>query len=241
MHRRTILALTCGAALLAPACDGGTDKPPPPAAVEKTPAAETKVADAPRPATPPAPAQEVGPGQLDAEIVRAAASAQGVQKLKLEVEADGRVRYLSLYHNDASKLPEAVTRQVEAQFPGGKVLVYETEIVAEHGRLFEVEVETRDQQKCEFSAKADGSLVYQECHIDPKALPEPVRAAAERALPGAAIKEAEKKTYAGGRDEYEIEAEHGGRLHELYFRPDGEIFRHEIVITAEIEVAAPVP
>lgn len=239
MHHRTIWALTCGAALLASACDSGTDKPKPEPA--------GKVADAPRaekapPPAEPAPAalpREAGPGQLDAEIVRAAASVQGVQKLKVEVEPDGRVRYLSLYHNDAAALPEPVTRQVEAQFPGGKILQYESEFVAEHGRLFEVEVETKDQQKCEFSAKPDGAIVYHECHIDPKALPEAVRAAAEKALPGATIKEAEKKTYTGAGDEYELELELAGRGHELYFKPDGTLFRHELVIPAEIEIAVP--
>ena len=36
----------------------------------------------------------------------------------------------------------------------------------------------------------------------------------------------------------EIEFEAGGRLHELYFKADGSVIRHELVIPAVIEVPA---
>jgi len=200
----------------------------------------TKAAAPPAPAeAKPAPAPAAGPGHLDADLVRAAGSAQGVEKVKIEVEKDGSLRYLSVYHQDAAALPEPVRKQMETVYPGGKALRYETEFVVPHGRLHEIEVETADKQQCELSAKADGSIIYTECHIDAKALPEPVRAAFDKAHPGAAIKEVEKKTLTGAGDEYEIEFEAGGRLHELYFKPDGAMIRHELVIPAVIEVPAP--
>lgn len=226
-------ALLGAAAIVAAACDNSSDKPTKPEA-SRAPV-ETKAA---APTTPtPAPVAEAGPGRIDSESIRTAATAQGVEKVKIETDADGKVRYLSVYHKDAGALPEPVTRMLETQYPGGKILKYETEIV-DDGRRYEVEVETKDQQICEYSAKADGTLVYNECHIDPKALPEKIRAEVEKTFPGAAIKEAEKKTIVGGEEEYEVELESGGRTHELYFKADGTRFRHELVIPAVIEVPA---
>lgn len=236
MPDRRALIVSC--VLLGTACDSGAPKT---TRTEPAPAPP-----APAPAKPPEPApvdRPVGPlpGNLDPDLARAVATAKDVEKLKIEAEADGTFRYASVYHHDAGVLPEPVAKLVEAQFPGSKILRYELESVAGKGRLFEVEVETRDQQKCEFSAKADGTLVYTECEIDPKALPEPVRAALDKAYPGATIKEAEKKTVAGAGDEYEVEFDVGGRIHEFYFRADGTIFRHELAVPAIFEVSVPVP
>lgn len=236
MHHHGILALGVAGLLLA-ACGPGTaskaEPTPVPSKVAAPPPAE--VTPAPPPAPAPAP---VGPGQLDTELVRTAGTAQGVEKIKVELEKDGSVRYLSVYHQDPAAVPEAVRKQLDATYPGAKVLRYETEHVVPHGRLHEVEVETADKQQCELSARADGGVVYTECHIDAKALPEPVRAAFAKAHPGVAIKEVEKKTFTGAGDEYEIEFEAGGRLHELYFTPDGTVIRHELVVPAVIEVPA---
>jgi hypothetical protein len=227
-------ALLGAAALLAAGCDN----PDKPRAEASRPPAEAK-ATPPTPAPVPAPAAEpTGPGRIDSETLRAAATAQGVERVKLETEKDGSIRYLSVHHKDASALPAAVTRLLDTQYPGGKIVRYETEMVDKLGRLYEVEVETKDQQECEYSAKADGTLVYTECHIDPKALPEKIRTEVERDFPGAAIKEAEKKSVVGGDEEYEVEFESGGRLHELYFKADGTRFRHELVIPALVEVPA---
>lgn len=228
-------ALLGAAAIIAAACDNSSDKPTKP---EASRAPMEAKAPAPPPAEPKPAAEPPGPGRLDGEMLRVAATAQGVEKIKLEAESDGKVRYLSVHHHDAGALPEPVAKLLEAQFPGGKILKYETEMVDGHGRLFEVEVETKDQQVCEYSAKPDGTLMYTECHIDPKALPEPIRAALDKAFPGAAIKEAEKKTVIGGEEEFEVELETGGRLHELYFKTDGTQLRHELVIPAVIEVPA---
>ena len=177
------------------------------------------------------------PPRLDAEIVRAAATAAGVTKLKLEVEADGTIREMSLYHNDAGALPPAVTALREQQYPGSKVRAYETEFDREHGRVFEVEVTTQTKQECELSAKPDGTLIYNECHISPKELSGPIKSAIEKAVPGAKIVEAEKKTYPDGRAIVSVEVSVGGKMHELYFEGDG-LTRHELVLAAEIEVPA---
>ncbi|PCC66435.1 Putative beta-lactamase-inhibitor-like, PepSY-like [Nannocystis exedens] len=234
MQHHRILALGVAGLILAACGPGTASKGEPAPAPTKAPAPPPAESKPPSPA----PAAPVGPGQLDADLVRAAGTAQGVEKIKVEVEKDGTVRYLSVYHQDAAAVPEPVRKQLDATYPGARVLRYETEHVVPHGRLHEIEVETADKQQCELSVKADGGVVYTECHIDAKALPEAVRAAFDKAYPGAAVKEVEKKTLTGAGDEYEIEFEAGGRLHELYFKPDGSVIRHELVVPAVIEVPA---
>ena len=135
----------------------------------------------------------------------------------------------------AAALPAAVTALREAQFPGSEVRNYETEFEREHGRVFEIEVTTKDKQECELSAKPDGTLVYTECHIAAKTLAPGVVAAIEKAVPGAKISEAEKKTYPDGRAVISVEVTAGGKQHELYFEGDA-LVRHELVLPAEIEV-----
>jgi|GEM_PF-1527474 len=233
-----VFALTLGSL---PACDSGASSTAADAKVverdreiaalkQQVATLSAKPGDAP-PATP------TGPS-LDADIVRAASTAEGVQKLKLECEADGSLRELSLYHNDKSALPEPVLALREQQYPGSQIRAYETEYEREHGRLFEVEVTTKDGQECEYSAKPDGTLVYSECHIDPKTLPEAVRAAVTAKLPGAEILEAEKKTYADGRTVHSVELRAAGKVHELYYEGD-KLIRHELVIPAQLEVTVP--
>lgn len=184
-------------------------------------------------AAPPAPGP-VGPS-LDAEIVRAAATAAGVTKLKLEAEADGALRELSLYHNDAAALPAAVLAMLPQQYPGAKIRAYETEFDRAHGRVFEVEVLTADKRECEYSATPEGVLIYNECHVDPKTLPAPIRAAIASTLPKGKILEAEKKTFPDGRERYSVELSADGRQHELYFERDA-LVSHELVIPAVVEV-----
>lgn len=237
MHLRTA-PLFLVAALCGSACDSGP-APSPKTEPTKTPATAPATAPAPAPTPAPAPAAKAGPGHIDGELIKTAQTVQGLTKVKLEAEADGNLRYIAIYHNDPAAIPEPVRKQLDAQFPGGKVLGYETEEIADQGRVFEVEVETQDKQLCEYSAKADGSLIYTECHIDARALPEPVRAAVEKAHPGVAIKEAEKKTFTGAGEQYEVELDVGGREHEYYFKPDGTVIRHEIVLPAVLEVPVP--
>jgi uncharacterized membrane protein YkoI len=248
MHRASLLvcALTVG---LLPACDNAEATK---AAESARKTAETKLAErdkevaalkqeiaklSEKPGDPAPSATPAGPS-LDAEIVRAAGTVTGVQKIKLEAEADGKLRELALYHSDESALPPAVVALREQQYPGSKVRAYEIEFDAAHGRVFEVEVTTKDKQECEYSAKPDGTLVYNECHIDAKALSPAIQALIPKTVPGAKILEAEKKSYPDGRMIYSVELSAGGSKHELYFENDA-VTRHELVFPGEIEVPAP--
>lgn len=244
MMRATSSVCVLGAVIVG-GCDGGAASN---AAEEARKAAETRLAvsvrrvaelEAQLAAKPDRPAEvpavaPAGP-RLDAEIVAAAATAKGVIKVKIEAEADGSVRELSLYHADESALPAAVTALREAQYPGSKVRAYETEYDRDHGRVFEIEVTTKDKQECELSAKPDGTLVYNECHVPVKTLGAAVLAAVEKTVPGAKIGEAEKKTYPDGKVIVSVELTAGGKQHELYFEGDA-LVRHELVLPAEIEV-----
>lgn len=246
---RTIMMCVCGLALgLQSGCDRGAEEAKKAEAAHKAAmdslagkdreiaalkAELAKQSEKPAVAAPATPTPAVP--TLDAEIVRAAATAAGVTKLKLEAENDGSLRELSLYHNDAAALPAAVTAMLDAQYPGAKIRAYETEFNSAHGRLFEVEVLTADKRECEYSATPDGRLIYNECHIDPKTLPEPIQALVSATVPKAKILEAEKTTYPDGREAYSVELSADGKVHELYFER-GVLIRHELVITAQLEV-----
>lgn len=249
MLRAIVSVCVMSAAILA--CDGGgADK----AGAEARKALEAKLADSakqvgelkaevarlsakPAEPAPVVPATPATP-RLDAELVAAAATAAGVTKVKIEAEADGSIREMSLYHNDAAALPAAVTALHDKLYPGSKVRAYETEFSREHGRVFEIEVTTQDKQECELSAKPDGTLVYQECHVATKTLGGSVVAAIEKAVPGGKIAEAEKTTFPDGRTVLSVEVTAAGKEHELYFEGDAMI-RHELVLPAEIEVPMP--
>lgn len=206
------------------------------------------------PATPTPPA--AGPGQLDPEIVRIAAA--GARKLKLELEADGAVRKLAVYHDDASALPAAVVARTSEVYPGGVVRHYETELYRDLGRVYEIEVTTKDKQSCELSAREDGTIVYKECELDPKSLPAEISAAIARDAAGRKLLEVERKDYADGKTEFVAEvgpdpktakpakpakkgeeAEDEAAGEELYFDATGKLLRREITLTAEVEIARP--
>lgn len=207
------------------------------------------------PADPPAaPPPALGPGRLDPEIVRAAAA--GARKLELELEADGSVRKLAVYHDDAAALPAAVTAKAAEVFPGSTVRGYETELYRDLGRVFEVEVVTRDKQPCELSAREDGALVYKECELDAKSLPPEISAAVTRDAAGRKLLEVERKEYADGKVEFIAEVgpagtspapkkkpkgddDEAGAVEELYFDAAGTLLRRELMLAAEVEIARP--
>lgn len=248
---RTILLGVCALGLGLSGCDrGGEDKQKASeaarqAAVDQVASKDREIAalkaelakQGDKGGVPPAPAIPATPPALDAGIVRAAASAAGVTKLKLEAEADGTLRELSLYHNDASALPTAVTGMLAQQYPGATIRAYETEYDKVHGRVYEVEVLTTDKRECEYSATPEGVLIYNECHIDPKDLPEPIRALIPTTVPEAKILEAEKTTFPDGRETYSVELSADGKEHELYFERDA-LVRHMLVVPAKLEVPA---
>jgi len=253
--RRTVLAVCT--ALVVLACDSKAAEEAS-AATAKLAAKDKEIAElraklatASAPASPVAPpaAAPLGPGRLDPMLVRIAVTAR---KMKLELEADGTVRKLAVYHDDPGAVPAAVLARASEVFPGAKVRTYETEFYADLGRVFEVEVETADKQRCEVSAREDGALVYKECELDLKKLPPEIKAALERDAPGRKIQEVKRKDHADGKVEFVAELgpaavakkkpaagadEAAGE--ELYFDAAGKLLRREVTLSAEVEIARP--
>lgn len=208
------LLLACG-----PKGSGGT-----------TPPTETAPPSPAAPAAAPAAA-------LDGEIVRTATTAADVQKLKIRVDADGNIVKQSLYHGQADALPAKVHELAKTRFPGGKVLHFETEIYADRGRVYEVEVDDAGKP-CEVAATPEGVEIYVECEVDPASLAAELKASIEKLAPGSKVLEAETKK-GPDIDEVTVEVEADGR--ELYVRlkPDGTIIQTLRRIPAIVEVPLP--
>ena len=87
-----------------------------------------KAAEAPAPA----PSEEPSIGALDKAFVAAMAepaSLAKIEKLELELNADGSVRELALYHSDDARIPDAVKAKVDEVYPGAKIKLFESELV----------------------------------------------------------------------------------------------------------------
>ena len=68
-----------------------------------------------------------GPGQIDPEIAKVAYHAEGVYKLKLRVDPNGRVTKIAVYHRDASKVAPDLLGAAHARFADARVVSYENE------------------------------------------------------------------------------------------------------------------
>ncbi|MCA9657665.1 MAG: hypothetical protein KC486_04935 [Myxococcales bacterium] len=199
-----------------------------------------KAAEAPAPA----PSEEPSIGALDKAFVAAMAepaSLAKIEKLELELNADGSVRELALYHSDDARIPDAVKAKVDEVYPGAKIKLFESELEGpERKEVFEVEVETADGQECEIEATAAGELIYTECEIEAESLDDAIKAAVKATFPGGELKEAEVVERPGAAKETAVEVEVDGVSHKLVF-VSGELRRHAVEIKAEIELDLPLP
>lgn len=223
---RHSLFLLTSSLVLAAGC-GGSCPEPATAATASAPAAAEPVAAS----TPTSP-----PGTLDPELVALAVRVGNVERVAMRLGADGSVEKLAIYHGSAEDIPEVVRQLAEERFPGGAVVVYESERYADGARVHEVEVRTADGRECEVAGRDDGSLVYEECEMPAAELPAPVRAAVDRTVAGGEIVEAERKQ-GPGIDQYNVEVRVGeGPLQYLRLRPDGELLGHAIQVPATVEL-----
>jgi hypothetical protein len=171
---------------------------------------------------------------LHKDIMAAATSATGVEKLKLRVDADGAVVKQALYHTDASKVPEAVRSLASKEIPG-KAVRYENEFYAELGAIFEVEVQGKDGKRCEVAAREDGTLRYKECRVKAKELPVEVTRKLGELHPKGKILEAEAKK-GPEVDEVTVEVKDGARTFYIRLQPDGTVIAEYLRIPAIVEV-----
>ncbi len=174
-------------------------------------------------------------GQLDAEIVAVAIRADGVYRMRVVTDGSGEIQKLAIYHNDAEEIPEAVRTAAQERFPGAEVRNYETEVYADVGRVFEVEVTTAEGRDCEISCRPDGSLVYVECRVPTDEVPAWVLAEATRLLPDGEVVEAETKE-GPGINEVHLEVRVEELIHYLVFVSEDAPIRHSLRIPATIEI-----
>ncbi|TPV92951.1 MAG: hypothetical protein B7733_23030 [Myxococcales bacterium FL481] len=176
---------------------------------------------------------------MDAEILKTAASAPRLDKLKVRVDPAGRVVKQALYHHDANAIPQPVRELAAQEFPGSTPTRFETEYYAATGRAYEVEVKTQPGRNCEVAATAEGVKLYVECHVDPSVLPPPVAETVRRVAAGAKIIEAEHTIYASGDEEFSIELETPQGEVYVQVRADGTLIGRYRVVPAMIEVPLP--
>lgn len=230
--RLRALALCC---IAWPACAPTAAECPPAAA----PTAPPPTASAPA-AQPAAPAPAPSPSATAAikpRFVKAAATLQGVSKVKVRTTATGAVTKLAVYHDDAAQTPEVIKKMTADRFPGSKVRYYELEWYDDRGWVHEVEVKTADGKSCELSASEDGALHYIECEIAPANLPKPVAAAIQKLLPKGEIVAVETKK-GPAVDVVSVEVKVDGKEHYVHFSPSGELQKHLLKIPAVLEVPA---
>ncbi len=175
---------------------------------------------------------------LDAEIVKTAMTADRLDKVKVRVDADGKMLKQSLYHFDAAAIPKPIRDLAASTYPESTPVSYETEWYVEVGRVYEVEVDTKDGQHCEVAATPDGKLQYTECRIDPSTLPSAVAKTVHDMAGTREILEAEKKARGDG-EEYTVEiADPGGDLY-LRIAADGSVIGKYRRVPGIIEVPVP--
>ncbi|MFO0759598.1 MAG: hypothetical protein U0359_24105 [Byssovorax sp.] len=184
----------------------------------------------------PLPAADDKPGHLDRELIALAARAEGVQKAKLRTSHAGDVLKIALYHKDASQIPAPVKEL--AVGAGSKLGAYESELFADKGTVFEVEMLDEHNRECEVGARADGQKLYTECSVDAKSVPEKVKAAALAAVPGGTLDEVERKE-GDGAIEYSVEVKSAGGLHYIKVAEGGEILWHGLRLPVDLEVTVP--
>jgi hypothetical protein len=182
-------------------------------------------------------ANDTGAGGASALTQSVADAGKGatVERMKVRFDDGGAIVKQSVYHGDRSGIPQAVLELAERTFPGSKPRRYETEHYADFGPVFEVEVDTADNEMCELASRPEGELVYTECRIDAAELPEPVSARVGATFPDGKILEVEKKS-GPEIDEFTIELEAGGRQFYLRIAPDGALLGKVVRVPAIIEL-----
>lgn len=175
-------------------------------------------------------------GGVHPEFAETVARTPTTHKTALFLAADGRIRALSVYHQDATAIPQPVRALGEKHFAGRAVKYYETEWYPDAGMVFEVEYALDGGRSGELSAKADGTLVYVE---EPVTAPPPeIVQAALAAVGGGEVGEVERQR-GPGLDHFGVKVRHADRLHVLLIKPDGRVVRHSLRVPAQLDVPLP--
>jgi len=127
---------------------------------------------------------------------------------------------------DATKLPQAVAKTLDARFPGATITTA-TKTKEKGEVIYDIEM-TRDGRKHEMDVREDGSIVNFENQIAPDELPAAVTEAVRAKYPKSRIKEAMAvmvvKEQKDTVEEYEVLIETASKKErELTVSPDGKI------------------
>ncbi|MCA9655134.1 MAG: hypothetical protein H6712_30245 [Myxococcales bacterium] len=175
---------------------------------------------------------------LAPEVAKAALGTDTVFKMKVRIDADGNLVKQSAYHRNEAAIPGPVLSLAEQRFPGAKVMHFETEAYAEHGVVYEVEVDDGGRT-CEVAARADGTELYTECHVDASQLDAAAKATIDGIAPGGKILEVETKKGPEIPEEITVEVEHQGQQLYLRLAADGSLRQALRRIPAVVEIPLP--
>jgi hypothetical protein len=177
---------------------------------------------------------------VDGELVGLASGGQAT-KFKLRVDERGASMKQSLYHGDGSGIPAPVIALANERFAGAKIERYESELYADLGRIYEVELTTTDGRRCEVAASAEGKEHYTECQIAPDSMPAPIRDAIAKLYPDGKVLEVETKK-GPSVDELTVEVQlAAGGEHYVRLAPDGKLIARYARVPAVLEVPLPMP
>jgi hypothetical protein len=164
-------------------------------------------------------------------------SAEHVRWIQVDTDAAGRIAKCAVYHDDAARMPGPVLQLAERKFPGAGTRFFETELYADLGPVYEVEVETREGRHCEIAGKPDGTELYTECELDHDEVPREVLDAVKALLPRGELEEAEAKR--GPKiDEIDLAVRVGSALHYVRYTSKGELIDHLVRMRGSVQVEA---
>ena len=145
------------------------------------------------------------------------------------------VRKLSFTHLDEKNVPAAVRALLAVKLPGATVQRWETEVLLDGTRVFEVHVRSAEGRDCELSAIADGRFRYTECKLPITELPPAVRKAVDDRVPSAEIVEVEHQL--GGESEvWSVEARGATGTWEMSITSEGDVLERARVLKAKLKI-----
>lgn len=109
----------------------------------------------------------------------------------------------------AANLPETVKTYLQNNYPGYELEEAEQESYCTGQTVYEVEIETAEDNEVEIAFDAKGNFLFTETAIKPEDLPGVIKSAVSGKYSDYAIKEADKLTLASGAVQYEVEMQKG--------------------------------
>ncbi len=184
-------------------------------------------ASCPRDTTPSASTSSQELGHMQGKMATLLQHEASANEFKVVLNQDGRFAKLSVYHRNSHHLPQPV--QALANERGFQVEKIESEHYDKHGDVYEINFE-KDDRECELAIKADGQVLYEECEIDPKELPQQVHDAVTASFSQPVTIDEAETSRLGDKaetpiDHYRVEAKDEKQTFYLEVSPEGVVQR----------------